>query len=149
MRYRPLSPSGDYTIGVPFLTGAAATAQAILTRLKLWQGEWFLNTADGTPWQQQILGHPPNSNVDALIKQRILGTPDVTAILQYSSSFNPVNRKWSINCLVKTDATVVVAVAIANFIVPPPPAPSVVTRIATDAGINIATDSGLDITTDN
>jgi hypothetical protein len=89
MRYRPLDANGDYTIGVPFLVNTPATvAQAISTRLKLFQSEWFMDTTDGTPWFQSILGKQFGSDPNSFIKQRILGTPGVTSILSYTSSIS-------------------------------------------------------------
>ena len=42
MRYRPLDANGDYTVGIPFLVNSpACVGQAVLTRLKLFLGEWF------------------------------------------------------------------------------------------------------------
>jgi hypothetical protein len=88
MRYRPLSPTGDFTIGQPFLVNSPqAVGQAVLTRLKLWLGEWFLNTADGTPYYTQVLGERYGKSPDAAIKARILGTPGVTSLVAYSSTF--------------------------------------------------------------
>lgn len=113
MRYRPLSPTGDYTIGQKWLVNSPQTvAQAIGTRLKLWLGEWFLDTTDGTPYLTQVLGerygkNPDTAikNPDAAIKRRILGTPGVSQLLSYSSSFNaPADgpRTLTINAQVQT-----------------------------------------------
>jgi len=86
MRYRPLSPNGDYTVGVPFLVDSpACVAQAISTRLKLWQGEWFLDTTAGTPWLQKILAK--SSNPEAYIRKAILGTTGVLSLASFSGSF--------------------------------------------------------------
>lgn len=103
MRYRQLSASGDYTVGLPFYTNDAnAVAQAISTRLKLWLGEWFVDQTDGTPWLTQILGPRATRNPDAAIKQRILGTPGVTSIASYSSSFSGAARSLTVNVTVNT-----------------------------------------------
>jgi hypothetical protein len=84
MRYRQLDDNGDYTVGLPFFVNSPqCVAQAISTRLKLWQGEWFLDSTAGTPWRQSILGR--STNPDAFIKQAILGTQGVTALLTYNS----------------------------------------------------------------
>ena len=101
MQYRQLSATGDYLIGLPFLANSPqCVGQAIVTRLKLWQGEWFLNTAYGTPWLQNILGR--SQNPDAYIKARILGTPGVTSLLAYLSSYNGQNRSLSVSGSVVT-----------------------------------------------
>jgi hypothetical protein len=54
MRYRKLDANGDYTFGGgsnDFLVNTPETvAQAVMTRLNLLQGEWFLDTTAGMPW---------------------------------------------------------------------------------------------------
>lgn len=101
MRYRPLDAAGDYTVGLPFLVDSPdAVAQAILTRLKLWSGEWFVDTTDGTPYLDQILGK--SGNPDSAIQQRILATPGVTSITAYDSSRDPVTRALSVTATVQT-----------------------------------------------
>jgi hypothetical protein len=101
MQYRPLDSNGDYTVGVPFLINSpACVGQAISTRLKLWMGEWFLDQTEGTPWSQSILGR--SSNPDAYIKQRILGTIAVTAILTYTSTYTGSNRAFNVSGTVST-----------------------------------------------
>jgi hypothetical protein len=60
MRYRTLDANGDYTFGqngANFLVNSpAAVGQAVLTRVKLMQGEWFLDQTAGTPYDTEILG---------------------------------------------------------------------------------------------
>lgn len=106
MRYRPLSPTGDYQIGKPWLINSPqCVAQAILTRLKLWLGEFFLDTTDGTPYLTQVLGERYNKAPDAAIKRRILGTPGVAQLISYSSSFNTSAdgvRTLTVNAQVQT-----------------------------------------------
>lgn len=94
MRVRPLSPTGDYTFGQPWLVNSPqAAAQVISTRLKLWLGEWFIDTTDGTPWATQVLGERYNRTPDAAIKRRILGSPGVLSIVSYSSTFSGGARR--------------------------------------------------------
>lgn len=107
MRYRPLSPTGDYTIGQQWLVNSPQTvAQAIQTRLKLWLSEWFLDTTDGTPYPTQVLGERYNKAPDAAIKKRMLGTPGVSQLISYSSTFNaPTDsnkRTFTVNAQVQT-----------------------------------------------
>lgn len=101
MRYRQLDAHGDYTVGLPFfINSPQCVAQAISTRLKLWQGEWFLDTTAGTPWRQSILGR--SSNPDAFIKQAILGTQGVTALVAYSSELDSTQRVLTVSGTVAT-----------------------------------------------
>jgi hypothetical protein len=106
MRYRKLDASGDYTVGgsaVFLVNSPDAVAQAIKTRLGLWQGEWFVDTTDGTPWLPDVLGkRHQGKNPDAVIKQRILGTQGVTEITDYTSTFDGETRKLSVTAVVNT-----------------------------------------------
>lgn len=98
MIYRALDANDDYQLGAFLANTPETVGQAVLTRLRLWLGEWFLDSTDGTPYMQGILGH--RTNYDLEIQTRILGTPGVTEITDYSS--NVVNRQLSVNCTLKT-----------------------------------------------
>lgn len=101
MKYRPLDELGDYTVGKPFLSNSPeAVAQAISTRLKLWRAEFFVDTSDGTPYNEEVLGK--RSSPEAAIRQRILGTPGVTAITAFSSAYDGNTRKLTITATVDT-----------------------------------------------
>jgi hypothetical protein len=103
MRYRPLDPNGDYTINVPFLYNSpACVAQAVQTRMLLYLGEWFLDTSDGTPWFQNILGRQYNSDPDIYVKQRITGTPNVTSIASFTSALNHPIRSYTVTVTINT-----------------------------------------------
>jgi hypothetical protein len=106
-RYRRLDGALDMTFGrgaANFLVDQpAAVAQAVLTRLNLWQGEWWLDLTEGTPWLQQILGKPRGpGSPDAAIRERILGTPYVTHITDYASTYEASTRRWLVSCKVFT-----------------------------------------------
>lgn len=108
IRYRALSATGDYTFGhgsANFLVdSAAAVAQFVLTRLKLSQGEWFLDVTEGTPWATQVLGTGTRSLYDLAIQQRVLTTPGklVTSMTNYSSSRDPTTRKLTVDMTIDT-----------------------------------------------
>lgn len=89
MRYRALTPSGDYSFGqgnANFLINVPeAVAQAVQTRLLLERGEWFLDQEAGTPYKTDILGTHTQSKYDAALRGRIQGTVGVTKVLSYSS----------------------------------------------------------------
>jgi hypothetical protein len=61
MRYRREDDDGDYTFGrgddTWLINSPEAVAQAIKTRFELWYGQWFLDTTEGTPWIQSVLGN--------------------------------------------------------------------------------------------
>jgi len=104
MKYRKLDNWGDYTIGKPWLVNSPdAVAQAVLTRLRLWRGEWFLDSTDGTPYSQDVLGKLYASRTpEVAIKQRILGTPGVTAITAFTSRFDGDSRQLTVSATIDT-----------------------------------------------
>lgn len=104
MRYRTLSASDDYTFGQrAFLVDSPeAVGQAVLTRLRLARGEWFLDTTEGTPYQQEILGMGRVATYDAAIIERILGTPGVTELVSYSSNLDRRTRAATVEAVINT-----------------------------------------------
>lgn len=106
MKYRKLDANDDYTIGTSqdfYTDDAQAVRQAILTRLRLWRGEWFLDSREGTPWETDVLGKlQRGKNPDAAVKQRILGTDGVNEILSYTSTFDGNTRRATISATVST-----------------------------------------------
>ncbi len=106
MKYRQLTSTGDYTFGHDganfYQNTPAAVAQAVSTRLKLFEGEWFLDTTYGTPYNSQILGAGKIATYDAAIQQVILGTQGVTGIASYSSGVDPTTRAAAVNCTINT-----------------------------------------------
>lgn len=106
MRYRKLSPDGDYTFGhgqLDFYRDVPeAVGQACMTRLLLWLGEWFLNTDDGTPYLIGILGKHSKNTADATIQDRILNTQGMVNIPQYESEINPDTRELTASATINT-----------------------------------------------
>lgn len=105
MRVRKMDADGDMVFGgqeslwkdVP-----DAVAQVAMTRLQLYQGEWFLDTTSGTPWRTKVLGKHTAATRDPVIRARILGTPGVTGISSYSSTLNRDTRTFTINAVIDT-----------------------------------------------
>ena len=106
MRTRALSPSGDYTFGHGLsnflINSPACVGQEVQTRLGLLQGEWYLDTSQGTPWNTEVFGYNTQSTRDLVIKNVILSTLGVTALQSFSSSLNPTNRKYSVSAEIIT-----------------------------------------------
>lgn len=90
MRVRAQSETGDYTFGRGgqnyLVNSPSMVAQLIYTALMLFLGEWFLNTAAGTPWMTEVIGVGTSAAYDTAIRSRILGVPGVKSILSYNSS---------------------------------------------------------------
>jgi len=88
MRYRELDPNGDYVFmgNSPFLVNSPATvAQAVLTRLRLFTEEWFLDNRIGLN-KKMILGYRTALTRDLAVKRRILETQGVTRLTKYYST---------------------------------------------------------------
>jgi hypothetical protein len=76
------------------VSGIDQVAQHIEIRLRLIYGEWFLNTQLGVPWFEKVfVKNPDLSAIDIIIKSTITETPEVTGIVQYSSSIDRPTRK--------------------------------------------------------
>jgi hypothetical protein len=78
MRYRREDADGDYTFGSGddtwLINSPEAVAQAVKTRFELWYGQWFLDTTEGTPWIQSVLGKQKPETYNLAIRKRILET---------------------------------------------------------------------------
>jgi len=104
MRYRKLDANGDYSFGQSqnnfWVDVPDGVAQAVKTRLALLQGEWYLDSTEGTPYSTKILGTGTKDLYDIAIRDRILGTTGVNSIVSYSSSLN--NRILSVAVTIDT-----------------------------------------------
>jgi hypothetical protein len=74
------------------LSDQAAVRQAILTRLKLFLGEWWEDLTIGLPVFQSMLGKLASKScqaaIQAAIQTCVLGTPYVTGISNLSTDFS-------------------------------------------------------------
>lgn len=97
--------TGDIvTRGQQFLTGREEIAQTVLTRLRLFLGEYFRDIKDGTPWYEQILGKFSSlSTVEAVLRARIANTPGVIRITSFSTDFDIDSRKYSVTAGILTE----------------------------------------------
>lgn len=107
--YRQLGPNADPIWGqgtANFLTDVDAVAQAVLTRLRLLEGEWWADVTDGTPVFQEILGvggvNPRQQQISLLLQRRILSTPFVTGVSNVSVKFDSNARTFSFYAVVQT-----------------------------------------------
>lgn len=90
---------GDITIeGNDFATveNDAATRQRLVQKLRLWRGEWFLNTDAGFPYLQQVLGQTPRPEVvSSLLRQLIQNDPGVESVQSLDLQYDDVRRELS------------------------------------------------------
>lgn len=98
MMYRELV-GNDYSLKRFLINTPEAVAQAVLTRLRQYLGEWFLDITDGTPWLTEVVGH--QTFYDLAIKDRILGTTGVVSIIEYESQLT-TTRELSIQVTIET-----------------------------------------------
>lgn len=106
MRYRKQDSNDDYSFGNDLndfhIDSVEAVVQAIDTRLKLWVGEWFADTSEGTGWSQAILGKRSKNLYELTLRQRVLETRGVTSIEEFQSALDPNTRKLTVTMTVNT-----------------------------------------------
>lgn len=106
MRYRKLDEHSDYRFGNGradfYINNPTAVAQAILTRLLLVRGEWFLDVTEGVPYRTDVYGFGTSGKRDQAIKSVILETQGVVKIDSFESLFDPATRRYSVSCTVTT-----------------------------------------------
>ena len=77
---------------------AEQVRRQLVIKLKLWRGEWFLDTEFGTPYLQQILGKQLTlSGALAALRKSILEVEGVRQILSFSYSFSDSTRKLTVD----------------------------------------------------
>lgn len=77
-------------------------AQAVVSRLRLLTGEWFLDLQEGTPYVGGVFGKHTRDSYDPVIRARILDTEGVTGIASYQSIFDAETRRLTINVTIDT-----------------------------------------------
>lgn len=106
MIYRKIDENGDYVFGGNsnnFYTGAAAVAQAILTRLRLLLAEWWEGQEDGLPLFERILGQRNREMAQKTILDRISKTPHVITVTSYNFEWNNEARSMILHATVETE----------------------------------------------
>lgn len=107
MRYRQLDANGDRQFGRGqndfYRNSPEAVAQAVVTRLRLWVGEWFLDVTEGTPYQAAGLGARRLATVDPMMRERILETEGVVRITSYSSTYDADQRRVTLAATIDTE----------------------------------------------
>jgi hypothetical protein len=102
-----LDSNHDLTItnfDLVLLDGAEAVRQQLLIKLKLWRGEWFLDTDFGTPYLQSILGKQLTlSGAIAALRQSILEVNGVNGIDSLNYDYSAQQRTLSVNFTARTE----------------------------------------------
>lgn len=77
---------------------AEQVRQQLLIKLKLWTGEWFLDTEFGTPYLPSILGKQLTlSGAVAAIRKSIMEVEGVRQIVAFSYKFDNAQRKLNVS----------------------------------------------------
>ena len=77
--------------------------QDILQRLRVYSGEWFMDTSIGIDYFGLVLTkNPDQGSIDALLISTILGVPGVVELLNYAASPNFVTRQLAVSFAVST-----------------------------------------------
>jgi hypothetical protein len=91
--------SRDLTV----VSGSALVAQRLKVALQLFKGEWFLDAEQGVPWYQEILEKGVDTNViDSILRDKVIKTPGVNRILEWSSEIDAATRTVSVAFTVDT-----------------------------------------------
>lgn len=85
-----------------FVDGAVQVAQSLASRLRTFQGEWFLDLRFGTPLLQQVLVKNP-VNAEAALKSVINSTEGVISLLSFSLDIDRATRKGTVSFKVLTE----------------------------------------------
>lgn len=88
---RALDSNNDLIISkgqMKLVTDGAEVVQHVRTRLQFYLSEWFLDRSAGTPYFEEIFIKPVNlANVESIFKTRILNTPEVNALTEFSMEY--------------------------------------------------------------
>lgn len=98
------SSTGDIgfdTLGeIVLVTGIAAIAQEIQTRLRWWAGEWFLDTSRGVPYLESILRKGvTEASVRAILLREIEAVPGVSRVRSCVVSIDRATRYATVTSL--------------------------------------------------
>lgn len=77
--------------------------QIVLTSLRLYRGEWFIDTSKGMPWYEAVLGKHTRQAIEPAIRAEILGVPGVTRIKTFQLTIDPDTRVASIAAEIDTE----------------------------------------------
>ena len=79
------------------ISGKDQAIQQTERRLRLWLGEWFLNTSSGIPWLTEILGKKPDETIIlAIIRQSILDNEFIAEILNLEINLETSTRRLDV-----------------------------------------------------
>ena len=104
MIVRAIDGTGDWIFGIgtsAYISGNAAIAQDIQTRLSSFLGDCFFDTGAGVDWFN-LLGSKNQTALNLAVAAVILNTNNVTGGLQLSVTYNAQTRNVTIKYQVQT-----------------------------------------------
>lgn len=100
------SPDGNLSLDdhghIALVSGTAAARQRIISHMRLWRGEWSLDTSAGVPYYERVLGKQPQSVSTAAITAAIRSIPDVQRVDSVTVEQSPGTRATTLRLSVGT-----------------------------------------------
>lgn len=92
--------TGDIAIPPRIVRGVEAIRLRILSRLRFFKREWFLDLRQGMPYFEAVfVKNPDISLVQSIFRRAILSTPGVLTIARMVTSFDRRSRTFTIDPL--------------------------------------------------
>jgi hypothetical protein len=92
--------TGDIEIPPRVVRGVEAIRLRIVSRLKFFKAEWFLDTRQGIPYFEAVfVKNPDISLVQSIFRRAILSTPGVQAIARMTTTFDRGARRFVVDPL--------------------------------------------------
>lgn len=90
-------------LDMQLVSGSERVRQQLEIKLRLWRGEWFLDTGFGTPYLQTILGKQLTlSGAVAALRKSILEVNDVVKIAEFEYNYSRQQRTLTVDFSVET-----------------------------------------------
>lgn len=105
MRIAAITADGDWQFGRSksgYLQGHAAVKQLVVTRLRSFVNDWFLDTAAGIDWFRLCSGRNTEEQILREVRRVVLGTEGVLTIDFLSVTLDRATRAVSISIRVGT-----------------------------------------------
>lgn len=99
MRTRRLDSDGDWTFGrgrQSYATKSECVRQKVLTRLRSFRQDWFLDMTHGIDWVGNMARRGTRVKVEAEIRSCILQTDGVKILTAFASQYVPKTRRLSV-----------------------------------------------------
>lgn len=83
---------------VPLVKKSDAIRQNATQRLKIYQGEFFLDLTEGTPFYQSILGKRVDIFlIDQILQERIIDTPGIISLDEFELDYDASLRRLRVS----------------------------------------------------